>query len=554
MASRRHLLRLSGAAVAVATLAATALVAVTLASPAPASAAGTGSGFLHTNGNKIVDSTGATVRLTGINWFGMETDNHTFHGLWAGRPATWTQQIEHMAALGFNTIRVPYTGDSLRPGVSATSINTDTNPDLVGLSPLQILDKIVQFAGTKGMRILLDRHRPSTAGQTALWYTASVSEASEIADWQMLATRYANNPTVIGADLFNEPHAEGTDPQATGACWGCGVAARDWRLAAERIGNAILGTNSNWLIVVEGVSCPTTGGSPNTFDNLPDDPLECDWWGGNLAKAGDFPVRLNVANRLVYSPHDYGISVFDRQPWFKDPTFPANLPGIWNHFWGYLFQQNVAPILVGEFGSTLANPLDVQWMNALMQYMGTGVNGISFTYWSWNPDSGDTGGIVSDDWNTVNQQKMNIVGPFLIPPVGGGASQPPPPTSGPPPSSSPPPRTSPPPSTTPPPPPPTGGNCTATYKIVNSFPGGFQGEVTVKAGNTAITQWTITWAFANGQTITQLWNGALAASGANITVGNLSYNGTVAANATTTFGFNATWNNTTNAIPTLSCR
>src|SRR5437762_8143149 len=83
--------------------AAAALVAVTV-SATPAAAAGTGTGYLHTSGSKIVDSTGATVRLTGLNWFGMETDNHTFHGLWAGRNATWRMQIDHMAQLGFNTI------------------------------------------------------------------------------------------------------------------------------------------------------------------------------------------------------------------------------------------------------------------------------------------------------------------------------------------------------------------------------------------------------------------------------------------------------------------
>jgi endoglucanase len=389
----------------------------------PANAAGTGTGYLHTSGSKIVDSTGATVRLTGINWFGMETDNHTFHGLWA--QVTWRSMIDHMAQLGYNTIRVPYTGDSLRAGAQATSINTNTNPDLVGMSPLQILDQVVDYAGSKGMRILLDRHRPSAAGQTALWYTSSVSEASEIADWQMLAQRYANNPTVIGADLFNEPHAEGTEPNSTGACWGCGVQARDWRLAAQRIGNAVLQANSNWLVIVEGVSCPS-GGVPNTFDGIPDDPLTCDWWGGNLAAAADFPVQLSVANRLVYSAHDYGISVFDRQSWFNDPNFPNNLPDVWNHFWGYLVQQNIAPVLIGEFGSTLQNPLDGQWMTKLMQYMGSGVNGMSFTYWSWNPDSGDTGGIVQDDWVTVNQNKQSILQPYLIPPVGGGTTSPPP--------------------------------------------------------------------------------------------------------------------------------
>ena len=551
-----------GGAAALLAVAAAALTAVTLAA-GPAAAAGTGTGYLHTSGNKIVDSTGATVRLTGLNWFGMETDNHTFHGLWAGRPATWTQQLDHMAQLGFNTIRVPYTGDSLRSGAQATSINTDTNPDLVGLSPLQILDKVVNYAGSKGMRIILDRHRPTAAGQTALWYTGAVSEASEISDWQMLASRYANNPTVVGADLFNEPHADGTEPNGTGSCWGCGDTTKDWRLAAERIGNAILQTNAYWLIFVEGVSCDGGGGTPNVWDNIPDDPMACDWWGGNLSQAGTFPVRLNVANRLVYSAHDYGISVYDRQPWFKDPNFPNNLPDVWDHFWGYLYKQNIAPVLVGEFGSTLANPLDTQWMTKLMSYMGSGVNGMSFTYWSWNPDSGDTGGIVSDDWNTVNQAKMAIVGPYLIPPTGGGPTTAPPTTT--PPTTTPPttaPPTTRPPSTAPPTtappttPPPTGGACTATYTVTNQWPGspgGFQASVTVKAGNAPISRWTVGWTFANGQTITQLWSGALTTSGSAVTVTNMPYNGSVPANGTTTFGFTGTWNGTTNAVPTLTC-
>ena len=67
---------------AVVALAVTTLVATTQTS-AVAAASGTGSGYLSTRGNQIVDATGATVRLTGINWFGMETDNKTFHGLWA---------------------------------------------------------------------------------------------------------------------------------------------------------------------------------------------------------------------------------------------------------------------------------------------------------------------------------------------------------------------------------------------------------------------------------------------------------------------------------------
>jgi len=415
MASRRRPLRIVGAVAAATIAVAATLVGITLAA-GPAAAAGTGTGYLRTNGNRIVDATGATVRITGINWFGMETDNRTFHGLWANPPATWRGQLDRIAELGFNTLRIPYAGDALRPGATATSINTFTNPDLVGLSPLQILDNVINYAGSKGMRVILDRHRPTAAGQTALWYTSTVSEASIIADWQMLAQRYAGNTTVIGADLFNEPHAEGTDPNGTGACYGCGVTARDWRLAAERIGNAILQTNPNWLIFVEGVSC-LSGGVANEWDSIPDPWQNCDWWGGNLSAAIDQPVRLNVANRLVYAPHDYGISVYDRQPWFRDAAFPNNLPSVWDHFWGKIAKQNVAPIMLGEFGSTLANPLDTQWLTTLMNYLTT--NGMSFTYWSWNPNSGDTGGIALDDWYTPNQTKMNILRPHLVPPVGG---------------------------------------------------------------------------------------------------------------------------------------
>ena len=98
--------------------------------PASAQTQGTGSGFLSTDGSRIVDATGQEVRLTGINWFGMETDNHTFHGLWANAPATWTGQLDRMAELGFNTLRIPYTGDSLRPDAEASSVNAYTNPDL----------------------------------------------------------------------------------------------------------------------------------------------------------------------------------------------------------------------------------------------------------------------------------------------------------------------------------------------------------------------------------------------------------------------------------------
>ncbi|MEU8331960.1 cellulose binding domain-containing protein [Micromonospora sp. NPDC048839] len=121
-----------------------------------------------------------------------------------------------------------------------------------------------------------------------------------------------------------------------------------------------------------------------------------------------------------------------------------------------------------------------------------------------------------------------------------------PPTTAPP--TTPPPTTPPP--TTPPPttPPPTGqpGDCAATYRLVNSWPGGFQGEVTV--ANTAaatVNGWTVGLTLASGQAISSLWGGTNTGTTGTVTVRNAAYNGTLAPNASTTFGFTATGNGAT---------
>ncbi|RVX47691.1 GDSL-like lipase/acylhydrolase family protein [Nonomuraea polychroma] len=98
-----------------------------------------------------------------------------------------------------------------------------------------------------------------------------------------------------------------------------------------------------------------------------------------------------------------------------------------------------------------------------------------------------------------------------------------------------------------------GGGCTATYKNAGQWQGGFQGEVTVKnTGTTPMNGWTVRWTFANGQQISQIWNGTLSASGADVTVRNVNWNGSLAPGATATFGFLASWNGT-NTAPTPTC-
>ena len=318
-----------------------------------------GTGYWHTSGSQILDANNQSVRIAGINWFGFETSNYVVHGLWT---RNYKDMLDQISSLGYNTIRLPYSNQLFDPGSTPNGIDFNKNPDLQGLTGLQIMDKIVSYAGQKGLRIILDQHRPDSGAQSALWYTSAYPETRWLSDWEMLAQHYKGNPTIVGADLHNEPHAP--------ACWGCGDPSVDWQLAAQKGGNAILNINPNWLIFVEGVDCYGPGGATTG---------DCYWWGGNLEGVASKPVQLSVPYQLVYSAHDYPASVYN-QTWFSAPGYPGNMPAIWDKHWGYIAKQGIAPIWLGEFGTELATQSDQQWLNALTTYLGKGASGFNWTY------------------------------------------------------------------------------------------------------------------------------------------------------------------------------
>jgi hypothetical protein len=79
---------------------------------------------------------------------------------------------------------------------------------------------------------------------------------------------------------------------------------------------------------------------------------------------------------------------------------------------------------------------------------------------------------------------------------------------------------------------------------VNAWPGGFQGEITVQAGTANVNGWTVRFTTGTGQTVTQLWNGTVSTNGTANAVRNASWNGSLAANASTAFGFLASGSGT----------
>jgi len=96
--------------------------------------------------------------------------------------------------------------------------------------------------------------------------------------------------------------------------------------------------------------------------------------------------------------------------------------------------------------------------------------------------------------------------------------------------------------------------CSVTYTIGSQWTSGFGASLVINNNGTAAlpaspaTSWTLTWPFANGQTITEFWGGTETQSGATVTaIGTAAI---PAGGSYTGMGFNGTWNNSANAIPT----
>ena len=367
---------------------------------------------ITTSGNQLITGAGENFRLRSINWFGAETDVYVPHGLWA---RGYKAIIDQIKAMGFNSVRLPFSGDLLTAGrgVAAGVINYDLNPTLVGKTALEVLSAIIAYCAEKEIYVILDHHR-RTAGSGADGSPISDTYplATWIANWKALAQQFVDNEYVLGADLHNEPYS---------LSWPV------WADYAEQCGNAIHQVAPHWLIFVEGVG---------SFNG------ESYWWGGQLAGVASRPVKLNQANRVVYSPHEYGQSV-GQQSWlaYDGQTLPANWPmnlySVWRSHWGFIVENGIAPVWIGEFGGKFGTngagelgisphaEYECQWLYHLELYMNgdfdgdgdidlpAGSEGISFCYWAFNPNSGDTGGIVQDDWTTAQAFKLRLLDPIM---------------------------------------------------------------------------------------------------------------------------------------------
>ena len=387
--------------------------------------AATGDGYWHTSGTEILDQNDRHVRIAGVTWYGMESSYWVPAGL---DYQPYTKIMDLVKSLGYNAIRLPFSNELVESNPIVTE-KVAANPQFKGMHALGVMDAIVNYAHSISLKIILDDHRcrasrPKTVNflDEPLWYTPQYPESSWIRDWVSLAHRYSNDDAVIGFDLRNEPHTDGPGPWTVqayinqGATWGPtnGVdnPATDWRLAAERGGNAVLAANPHLLMFVEGVQLYPDATKPNGMDAY--------WWGSILTGVRNYPVAFDVPHQLVYSPHDWGPWKWNF-PWFPHMTYDS-MQKVWHDHWSYIVQDEnatySAPLWIGEFGTCTNNPkcIDVQqpgnqatWFQYFLRYLRDNPN-IGWSFFALNGsnsnDHAARNGVTDPHWSTTASAKL----------------------------------------------------------------------------------------------------------------------------------------------------
>lgn len=376
--------------------------------------------WLHAEGSRLYDMNGNEVWLTGANWFGFNCGENCAHYLWS---ADVDDVLSSIADHGVNVIRFPISSELIISWMNGTpnevssvsanndpyySINTDfCNEDGSMKNSMEIFDIIMQKCKKYGLKAFIDIHSPhsdNSGHDYNLWYGKETADGTMVTTdlWieslVWLADKYKNDDTLLAYDLKNEPHGKGQEGSSA-AKWDDSTDENNWAYAATKCANAILEVNPNALILIEGVEQSLSGAQAGDYwgmgDRKVNSPYIGAWWGGNLRGVRDNPVVPDSGtSQIVYSPHDYGPSVYD-QTWFqKDFTTQTLLDDYWYDTWAYINAEDIAPLLIGEWGGHMDDGDNQKWMTLLRDYMID--NHINHTFWCLNINSGDTGGLWQD--------------------------------------------------------------------------------------------------------------------------------------------------------------
>jgi hypothetical protein len=334
-------------------------------------------GYLHTNGSQIVDQNNNPVRICSVGW-----------GWYGGTPwglesFSYKHALQTIVSNGINCVRI-CTDDAQVLNNSSVCVNISVNPDLAGLKYNQILQAVVNYGASIGLKFVIESHLNENSSRfpsngNGLWY--DVGGSSDATDgngqpgtitsemfmqiWKTRANLFKGNKAVIGYDIRNEPHY---GP----ATWGNGNVNTDYRMMYERVGNAIQSIDPGPMIVCEGLQAYGNG-APS----------------GDLRQStiGNAMVTLTVPNKVVYSVHEYPMEV-SKSGLNSGPAYVNYM----NNVWGWLYTKNIAPVWVGECGDNMRTTAGQEWANTFIAYVNGKLGsqgGPTFTSnqqaisWSW---------------------------------------------------------------------------------------------------------------------------------------------------------------------------
>nr|POE93026.1 endoglucanase e1 [Quercus suber] len=353
----------------------------------------------RTSGRHIVDADGKRFKLASINWYGASDIFFVPGGLDFRHRREIAATIRQM---GFNSVRFPYSDQMVieNPIVSPELISA--NLDLldeydlkqddqnrmdgepIGVRALDVFKACVDAMTDAGLAVIPNNHITNahwcdgTNLCDSSWKNdqygpiCSIKQTTDswIDNWKTIMKPHIDNGWVMGADLRNEPRG----------IWG----TMTWKMLAdshERASEALLDMNTNWLMFIEGVS------SSN-----------------DCSGARHRPIQLSVPNRVVYQSHVYAwsgwgaLSPYHKRPY---PSFAHDM----DHNWGFLLENNTAPVWVGEFGiGHDGSEGDHHYWDNLMKYLQD--SDADFGYWALNPRKPagyevESYGVLADDWETV---------------------------------------------------------------------------------------------------------------------------------------------------------
>jgi endoglucanase len=353
---------------------------------------------LRTAGRDIVDVNGRRFKLASANWYGASDIMYVPMGLDVRHRNEIATTIRKM---GFNSVRFPYSDQMVLDNPVVDPADIAANLDLLERADLDDSNKLedmqvpraldvykacVEAMTEAGLAVIINNHITNAHwcdGKNlcdASWKNdhygpiCKIHQTTQswIDNWRTIMKPFINNPLVIGADLRNEPRG----------LWGT-MTWSMWASAAEKASEALLLMQPNWLMFVEGIS------SAN-----------------DCSGARKRPIKLSIPGRVVYSSHVYKWSGWSTLVPYSKRSY-ASFATDMERNWGYLINENIAPVWVGEFGITSrAEEGDMNYWNHLMEYL-EDVDA-DWGYWAINPHKpetygNETYGLLSDDWETPHQ-------------------------------------------------------------------------------------------------------------------------------------------------------